>query len=60
MDNHDDDNMQAYLEARAEARACGQEFPDYEEWLDPSLARRRAAQRLMSRARMEAEGYDLD
>jgi len=51
---------QTYNEQRAEARACGYEFPDFEEWLDPSLTRRRAAERVMSRRRMEEDGYDLD
>ena len=59
MEN-DDGQLQAYLEARAEARACGYEFPDFEEWLDPSLTRRRAAARVVSRSRREADGYDLD
>lgn len=53
-------DRQTYNEQRAEARACGYEFPDFEEWLDPSLTRRRAAERVMTRRRMEAEGYDLD
>ena len=48
--------QQTYNEQRAEARACGYEFPDFEEWLDPSLTRRRAQNRL----RLEAEDYDLD
>ena len=47
---------QTYNEQRAEARACGYEFPDFEEWLDPTLTRRRAVNRL----RLEAEDYDLD
>ena len=38
--------LQTYHEQRAEARACGYEFPDFEEWLDPSLTRRRAQDRL--------------
>ena len=50
------DIRQTYNEQRAEARACGHEFPDFEEWLDPSLTRRRAQNRL----RLEAEDYDLD
>jgi hypothetical protein len=53
---------QTYNEQRAEARACGYEFPDFEEWLDPSLTRRRAADRVMTRRQMDAleDGYDLD
>jgi hypothetical protein len=57
----DDERLrQTYNEQRAEARACGYEFPDFEEWLDPSLTRRRAEGRRVSRLRLEAEGYDFD
>ena len=48
--------LDTYNEQRAEARACGYEFPDFEEWLDPSVTRRRAANRL----RLDAEGYDFE
>lgn len=47
--------QQTYNEQRAEARACGYEFPDFEEWLDPTLTRRRAAERLR-----RLEDDDLD
>ena len=51
--------QQTYNEQRAEARACGYEFPDFEEWLDPSLTRRRAMDRV-KRQRLDEEGYDED
>ena len=46
---------QTYNEQRAEARACGYEFPDFEEWLVPTLTRRRAEERLQ---RLEDEDLD--
>lgn len=50
---------QTYNEQRAEARACGYEFPDFEEWLDPSLTRSRAMDRVRQQ-RLDEEGYDED
>ena len=42
----DELKYQQYCEERAEARACGFEFPPYDEWLNPSLVRKRAEQRV--------------
>jgi len=41
-----DAERERYDVERAEARACGQEFPPFDEWLDPGLARQRAEERL--------------
>ncbi len=50
---------QTYNERRAEARACGYEFPDFDEWLDPNLTRRRAMDRMRERLDEELD-YDED
>ena len=49
---------QKYNEQLAEARTCGYEFPDFEEWLDPSLTRRRAMERI--RLDDDSGHYDYD
>lgn len=38
---------------RAEARACGYEFPSFEEWLGKASAKQRAETRFMARERRE-------
>lgn len=52
----EDEQREAYNEMRAEARACGYEYPSFEEWLNPRATRQRAESRL----KREAEDYDLD
>jgi hypothetical protein len=42
---NNDLDREIYLEQKAEARACGFEFPTFAEWLDPSLTRKRAEAR---------------
>ena len=39
-------DYEIYCEQRAEAKACGYEFPPFDEWLEPKLTRQRAEARL--------------
>lgn len=47
------EKRETYEAQRSEALACGQEFPPFDEWLDPTLSRRRAEERV--RMEMAAE-----
>lgn len=52
-----DKSIETYLEQKAEARACGYEFPDFDEWRNPRLARQRAENRILDSRRL---GLEID
>jgi len=53
------DLIETYREERSEAFACGYDFPDFEEWLDPSLTRQRAEERSIY-TRAAQMGLEID